>query len=292
MNIFLPQNLNSLWEGSWLKFLLGNYFFGAKYYNDLEFPLVDKSLFVTTYNTSYKQHINLMIEHKFDFGIFLLSDEFLSDSCEYINHPHCKFVIRNYIHPSIYQNSKVVHIGLGYKRSFNNYVFNNEFSERDLRWNFIGSVHGNSRNLALNFFNQLEGGFVHTTKHFNSDDYLSTEEYCKILNRSCYTLCPQGHVNNESFRIFESLEAGSIPVVLKNSDLHPFNPSYWHYLFPGESYFPFILAETWDEALEKVKMDFKYGLTFRRQKQCQLFWEKWKAVWKYQVHNKLSNLEI
>jgi hypothetical protein len=290
MNIFLPKNLNKLWEGSWIKFILGNHFHGARYYDETEFPLINNSLFVTTYNTAYKQHLDLMIKNNFDFGVFLLSDEFLTDSCEYVEKPECKFIVRNYIHPQLYLNPKVLHIGLGFKQNFDKYVIDNEFVERNLSWNFIGSIHGNSRNIAVNTFNQLNDGFVHTTKHFNSDDYLSTEKYCDILCRSWYTLCPQGHANNETFRIFEALEAGSIPIVLNNSESHPFSPNYWNYLFPGETNFPFILGDSWEMTMQIVKIDIDKGLTPHRQKLCQLFWKKWKSVWKYQVHSKLSSV--
>ncbi len=289
MNIFLPSNIRNLWEGSWLKFLLGDNFHSAKYYGESDFPFVDNSLIVTTYNTNYKQHVDLLIKRKFEFGIFLLSDEFLTDACEYIEAPECKFVIRNYFHPSLYNNSKVSHVGLGFKKHFDKYVQNNTFAEREHTWNFIGSIHGESRNTAVNTFNNLEGGFVHKTKHFNSDDYLSTEKYCEILSKSCYTLSPQGHVNNETFRIFEALEAGSIPVVLNNSEHHPFNPGYWNYLFLGETKFPFVVADSWGDAFNIVNQELSSGKTAKRQIECGLFWQKWKSSWKYLLHSKLSS---
>jgi hypothetical protein len=290
MNIYLPADLRKAWEGSWIKFLLGDSYHSAEYYEDSDFPIVNNSFYVTLYNTDYKKNIKSMIERKYTFGIFLLSDEFLTDKCEYVSEPECKFVIRNYIHPNLYQNPKVVHIGLGFKKNFDKYVQKNEFIERGYTWNFIGSVHGNSRNQAVNVFSHLDGGFIHKTKHFNSDDYLSTEEYCEVLSQSLYTICPQGHANNETFRIFEALEAGSIPVVLKNSEAHPFNPGYWNYLFTGEPFFPFVVADDWESARHTVTTDIKNGLTALRQKQCQLFWSKWKATWKYQLHAKLSSL--
>jgi hypothetical protein len=290
MNIILPKNLNKMWEGSWLKFLLGDHFHSAIYHDETDFPIVDNSLLIAGYNTSYKPHLNRLIENNFNFAVLVLSDEFLQDQCEYIQKKECKFVIRNYIHPSLYKNEKVLHVGLGFKKNFDKYVVRNEFAERDLTWSFIGSIHGNSRNESVNTFKQLEGGFVHITKHFNSDDYLSTEKYCDILCRSCYAICPQGHANNDTFRIYEALEAGAIPVVLKNSESHPFNPSYWYYLFPGEKDLPFVMADSWEDALKIAQNDIARSFTSIRLKQCQLFWEKWKSTWKYQVHVKLSLL--
>ena len=287
MNIFLPSDLRNIWEGSWIKFLLGDYFQSAKYYGQAGIPLVDNSLIFTTYNTNYKFHLDLLIKRKFQFGIFLLSDEFLTDTCDYIHAPECKFVIRNYFHPSLFNNNKVSHVGLGYKKHFDKYLIKNSFAEREYTWNFIGSIHGESRNVAVNTFSNLEGGFVHKTKHFNSDDYLSTAKYCEVLSKSCYTISPQGHVNNETFRIFEALEAGSIPVVLNNSQLHPFNPGYWNYLFLGETKIPFVIANSWDEAFSIVRDDLSSGKTADRQIQCQLFWEKWKSTWKYLVHSRI-----
>ena len=290
MNIFLPFNLRKGWEGSWIKYLLGDYFSNATYYNESEIPIQDKSFIVANYNMAYKQQLSVLIQKNFTFGVFLLSDEFLTDNCNYVNEPECKFIIRNYVHPNLYNNPKVMTIGLGYKRNFDKYVLNNKFTEREITWNFIGSLHGKSRNEAVSVFNQLEGGVTHTTKHFNSDDYLSTQRYCEILSESLYTLCPQGHVNNETFRIFEALEAGSILIVLNNSELHPFKPGYWHYLFAGESNLPFIVAESWSEALQAVKNEIAAGRTSTRAEQCGLFWGKWKNTWKYNFHMKLALL--
>jgi hypothetical protein len=63
-------------------------------------------------------------------------------------------------------------------------------------------------------------------------------------------------------------------------------------LFPGEAQFPFVMADNWQNALQIVNKDLAKGLVSSRQKRCQLFWAKWKSIWKYQIHVKLSLLGV
>ncbi len=52
----------------------------------------------------------------------------------------------------------------------------------------------------------------------NSTEQLNTDEYMRVVLDSVFTLSPAGH-NPECFRMFEAVEAGSIPI-LTHDDLH------------------------------------------------------------------------
>ncbi|CAM9342394.1 unnamed protein product [Sphacelaria rigidula] len=55
---------------------------------------------------------------------------------------------------------------------------------------------------------------------------LDGNEYQKLLLNSTFTICPGGH-NPESHRMFEALEAGSIPIVSRQDFLYPsFKPPF------------------------------------------------------------------
>eukprot|EP00924_Labyrinthula_sp_SR-Ha-C_P005660 snap_masked-scaffold_14-processed-gene-1.15-mRNA-1 protein AED:0.87 eAED:0.88 QI:0/0/0/0.5/1/1/2/0/465 len=100
--------------------------------------------------------------------------------------------------------------------------------------------------------------------------YIRPSEYVKILFESHFTLCPLGH-NPDTYRFYEALEAGSIPVVVTGSEsyvehgcqdsLHPLlsfmpdiNPIValkdWNEL---ESFITDILSD--QQKLEKLKKD-------------------------------------
>ena len=71
---------------------------------------------------------------------------------------------------------------------------------------------------ALNASGALGGGalFVHATPRWSpnlrTSSYLPPAEYRRVLLDSVFTLCPGG-MNMESYRIFEAVEAGSIPIL-------------------------------------------------------------------------------
>ena len=77
---------------------------------------------------------------------------------------------------------------------------------------------------------------VRTTKRFNEGEH---SLYREVLEASTFTLCPSG-TNEETFRVWESLEAGSIPILKRNhvafgplnESLSPYDPT--HGLWRGD----------------------------------------------------------
>ena len=62
--------------------------------------------------------------------------------------------------------------------------------------------------------------FVKFTDGFSQG--LDTDEYFELLNNSKLCLCPQGAHSPETFRLFEALSVGTIPIVDKL-------PKLWYY---------------------------------------------------------------
>jgi hypothetical protein len=56
---------------------------------------------------------------------------------------------------------------------------------------------------------------------------LPMKEYCNILARSVFALCPRGY-GRSSFRIQESIQQGAIPVYISDEFVLPYNEE-----FPG-----------------------------------------------------------
>ena len=59
--------------------------------------------------------------------------------------------------------------------------------------------------------------FLHSAKQWTgvisqSSGHIDPEEYRNVLLQSAFTLCPSGH-NPESYRIYEAIEAGSVPIL-------------------------------------------------------------------------------
>jgi hypothetical protein len=69
----------------------------------------------------------------------------------------------------------------------------------------------------------------------NQHDGLDGADYVQLLTQSVFTLCPSGS-NEETYRVWEALEAGSIPVVKRSRAWKPLGLDH-----------PLYVVESWDE---------------------------------------------
>jgi len=83
----------------------------------------------------------------------------------------------------------------------------------------------------------------------NSNDLLDSKSYMKVLLESTFTLAPAGH-NPECFRLYEAVEAGSIPVISLDKDYrqHKCKDSLSHWL-----YSPVVIVESWNEVIPTMQ---------------------------------------
>lgn len=79
--------------------------------------------------------------------------------------------------------------------------------ERDILISFVGRVTDSTRQ------NILDWGRTQSSKFYITSSNHSLEEYCKVLARSKYVLCPRGY-GSSSFRIAEAYQYGASPLIL------------------------------------------------------------------------------
>jgi hypothetical protein len=289
--VWLDVNLDK-WEQDWLLYLLENQydkFFVTNRFNDL--PVDKPTVVVANHAINYRRYLDELRQNNKKYGVVLLSDENLYERMEYLHDPNCVFVARNYFNPEYLKHPKVFTFGLGYKKNFIAKKDSPTFNERGLVWSFAGSFHDDFRKNAVQKFKHLEPNKTHSVSGFNAADGLGTEEYVAMLEDSKFALCPRGQVNNDCFRLYEALEAGSIPVALSFAEHMQVRPSYWHAVFYGESNMPFVVADSWEEAAEKVKGIIEQNRGQEVQAQCQEFWTRWKLNWKAMFEDKIKFLK-
>jgi hypothetical protein len=222
---------------------------------------------------------NLRINGK-KYAVVLLSDENLWEPCEWLHDPACVGLLRNYVHPNQLKHPKVDVIGLGYKKDFLKYL-TRETHERTTTWCFAGTPHG-ERQQMLELFQKFKNNKTHTCSGFGAADGLSTEDYVKMLQSSIFALCPEGQDSMDSFRIYEALEAGCIPVTKNFSKQFMIRPSYWHAVFYGVKELPFIFADTYEKCFEQMS-GMSEDQIKKTQVRCQTLWETFKQEWKYKA---------
>lgn len=87
--------------------------------------------------------------------------------------------------------------------------------DRKYTWAFVGHAAGKpTRETMLNELKVLPGPhFQHLTTQWDDPLSLSREEYFHALKDTIFAPCPRGNFNLESFRVYEALEAGCIPII-------------------------------------------------------------------------------
>jgi len=136
--------------------------------------------------------------------------------------------------------------------------------DREYVFNFVGSLTSFARKvLAKEFKTKLSKvkNFVHIAPKWKkqvtkANGYVLPGEYRKILLNSVFTLCPQGH-NPEAYRIYEAIEAGSIPIVTIDEFYrsHECQGAFKPLITQGA---PFVFLNSWSELsafLEKIWRD-------------------------------------
>eukprot|EP00997_Jenningsia_sp_PLL12_P010769 NODE_811_length_1436_cov_103.269647_g671_i0.p1 GENE.NODE_811_length_1436_cov_103.269647_g671_i0~~NODE_811_length_1436_cov_103.269647_g671_i0.p1 ORF type:complete len:364 (+),score=87.98 NODE_811_length_1436_cov_103.269647_g671_i0:247-1338(+) len=134
--------------------------------------------------------------------------------------------------------------------------------------------------------------FVHYTKHWSpkydaSHNYLMPPAWKEVLLDSLYTLVPSGK-NQECFRLWEALEAGSIPVVV-NGRQPQCGDSWVPFREEGN---PMVFLDSWEELpvyLEEVAAT-EASRRLAESRQSRLV--KWYASFKNRHYTKLLNLLV
>ena len=142
------------------------------------------------------------------FRILHLSDEFLKDDISIYTHPLCKGVIRNYVRSDVPLAPHILTIPLGY-----HYRHTNEPSAiqtRKWKWSFHGTD-WYERSWQLLQFQAYHPYSCRLQPDWNHPSGTKEQEYVDTLRNSEF--CPILKGNNmETFRLYEALEAGTLPL--------------------------------------------------------------------------------
>jgi hypothetical protein len=133
-----------------------------------------------------------------------------------------------------------------------------QFTEqRDLLMSFVGANNHPIRDHLIRNYGQLSGSYVTSQRH-------SLREYCKILARSKFALCPRGY-GPTSFRIMEALQYGAIPVYISDNFIMPHSRNFPSVLIGAQetevlANLPLAL-EKFEEPLTKIQQAIPRAFT-------------------------------
>lgn len=112
---------------------------------------------------------------------------------------------------------------------------------RPLDWVFAGQVNNIRRKECVAVLRDLPNGFLHTTDCFLCG--LPPVEYAEKLTEARVVACPSGIFTPSTFRVFEALEAGAVPIV--DAKAPKGTNGYWAALFGTDHPVPVI--EEWSD---------------------------------------------
>jgi GR25 family glycosyltransferase involved in LPS biosynthesis len=222
------------------------------------------------------------------FRILHLSDEHVvpehQDPLVAYTFKGCHSILRNYIRADIPEGAeeKVSVIPLGYRWSpkIDNDMRVAEHTPqvpfREFHWSFFGTNwNGRAAALAPLLECKLHGNYK-LLENWNDPSGLTREEYLGAMLDSVFVPCPDGN-NPETFRFYEALQAGCIPLVVKTKR----NEAWFNWV---SKHLPLITNTSWQETIRiMVSLLTKPETLEIYRGQVLKAWAEWKTVLREQA---------
>jgi hypothetical protein len=169
------------------------------------------------------QRLKLLAEHG-PFTLVHLSDEEGLDGDElypmlpigtpiWRNFPYPRFSV-----PGLASGTSVMNFPIGPRAEFFGQPSPTAASARPLPWSFMGTLWGSGSRLLATalFLRALPHGFFYGGSSFSMG--LPLHRYRTVLAQSVFALCPEGDRHLDTFRLYESLQMGCLPLVVDRAN--------------------------------------------------------------------------
>lgn len=257
----------TLWESAWLRLLLCEVDVAEEV--DLEHRAIHPRMIVVDSQLSAASEA--YYRRAFDAGatvvLLHLGDEWYRDDCA--AYRWCNLVIRNYWGLGYDGFKDIIVAPVGYRAGFARPQPPPPADSRRHLWCFAGDPYKSTRADMLEHMRKIGEGREHLSRGFNNSAALPIDAYRDLLETSVFVPAPCGNENLESFRAWEALEAGAIPIVERR---------------PGYDYFrewlgdhPLPTVTSWREAPTLIASLRRDGGFEAHRQTCQNWWEAEKA---------------
>lgn len=172
------------------------------------------------HNEQYIKQLNRDIKKLPWCLLIVTSNEYASKSYRKLKHPNLKIWLQS----ADEDDEADRFIGFGYPAKVTN-----RNQERIHDWFFAGQItHDRRKEWAKELWKIPNGIFVGSSG-FNEG--LEFDEYEKLLNTSKVVPCPAGPETPDTFRLYEALEAGCIPIIDMRNGKGFYRKDYWSKIF-------------------------------------------------------------
>ena len=186
---------------------------------------------------------------------------------------NCNYIWRTFCSNKYFNNQKVSCLPIGYKSGT---CFKKQNSDRKYKWAFIGTPHKTSRHDLLFQLSSIQPSFCYKTEKFNKK-IIGVDKMNEILSSSEFIPCPNGFVHPETYRLYEALECGCIPVV-ENAY------KYYDRLFPNN---PFLKIDKWRDAQNMIKKFTDKDIK-KKSENCKKWWKDYKNELQNFINNTIN----
>ncbi len=194
-----------------------------------------------------------------------LSDETYAGGYECYD--YFRGVFRNYW-SAVFRPQRVFTLPLGYCNGLRHNSPTTPASKRRYIWAFLGQLSKTSRPDMVRALADVTPNFCHD-KGMRAQAALPPSEYKQILLDSVFSPCSMGNVNLDSFRLYESLECGSIPIVEKRLTLDYFGRLLGQHPLPA--------VRTWRGARALIhRLMHRPEVLDKLQQECMQWWAEYK----------------
>ena len=209
--------------------------------NDTQNLDENDSLIIVDHMISTKESFYFDLSNKVK-KIFLihLGDEGGAEKKDLV-YPLCEHIWRTFSLPMFKNLKNVTSIPIGYK--CDPIKDNINILKRNYKWSFLGTTHGSSRYDLLNKHKNITPNFINLTENFSGKKSMDTDDYYKILNNSIFAPIPHGYFHPETYRLYEALEAGCIPIIE-----NPFQ--FFDNFLPNN---PLLSVNSWEDSSTIIK---------------------------------------
>jgi len=165
----------------------------------------------------------------------------------------------------------------------------NIYVDKDLTWSFVGQCNHIQRiECVRELEKNKDNSFLVVTKLFN-EGIVNKKDYFTYMARSKIIPCPSGIQTADSFRFFEALESGCLPVPDRRCFKDNKNFNYWVELFKEEN-LPFPMVDNWSE-FKSILDKFKDYITWMKaSNRCFAFWQNYKRNIAYELNDTINRL--
>jgi len=120
---------------------------------------------------------------------------------------------------------------------------------------------------------RFDSSYLHETSRWNDPAALKNGEYKAVLFDSKFVLCPRGFRSVDTFRLYEALECGAIPVAETETPIDYFEDFFGPY--------PFLSYIEHEHAVSQVnELLSQPDELVRVQERCRTWWSAKKEVYK------------